>query len=256
MTFNQEDGTRCWDDNAENWHRFYGENDLNRCDLLDPIILEVLRDVKGKRIMDAGCGDGYLSRKLAKLGASVTGVEISYKMLSFAVEEQKRTPLAIDYHCASCSSLPFLSASTFDVIVTNNVIQDMADYQDAFREFSRLLKSGGMYLHIMNHPCFMTPVWGWERDDDGKKLYRKVDHYFKRGPFLCPWGPKSCMQPTVYWHRTLGDIMNELISCEFRINRVIEPEAPECWKAEHPERMDGSRIPDFLILVCERTTSR
>ena len=252
MTLSQDDGTKCWDGNADQWHRLFGENDLNRRDLLDPIILQVLGNVRGKQVLDAGCGDGYLSRKLARLGASVTGVELSQKMLGFATEAQKKSPLAISYHHANCSSMPFLSASAFDVVVTNNVIQDMADYQGAFREFSRLLKPGGTYLHIENHPCFMTPVWGWVRDDKGERLHRKVDYYFKRGPFLCPWGQRSGMQPSVYWHRTLGDIINELISCEFRINRVIEPEAPECWRVEHPERMDGCRIPEFLVLVCER----
>jgi hypothetical protein len=64
------------------------------------------------------------------------------------------------------------------------------------------------------------------------------------------------MQPTVYWHRTLADIVNRLISCQFRISRIIEPEAPVCWKEEHPERMDGARIPDFLILVCEKMAGR
>jgi len=82
MTFNQEDGTRRWDDNAECWHRSFGERDPNRRDLLDPIILEVLGNIKGKQILDAGCGDGYLSRKLARRGASVTGVEISHRRCS------------------------------------------------------------------------------------------------------------------------------------------------------------------------------
>lgn len=256
MTLSQEDGTKCWDNNAEQWHRLFGENDPNRRDLLDPIILQVLGDVLGRRILDAGCGDGYLSRKLARLGASITGIEISQKMLGFAIKEQNKEPLTISYHRANCSALPFLLASTFDAVVTNNVIQDMADYQGAFREFSRLLKPDGTYLHIANHPCFMTPVWGWVRDDSGKRLYRKVDYYFKRGPFLCQWGPSSGMQPTVYWHRTLGDTMNELISCGFRIERVIEPEPPESWKIEHFDRMDGARIPDFLVLVCKRTDNR
>jgi len=54
MTFNQNDGTQRWDNNAEQWHKLFGENDLNRCDLLDPVILQILEDVKGKTILDAG----------------------------------------------------------------------------------------------------------------------------------------------------------------------------------------------------------
>ena len=147
MIFDQNEGTKRWDNNAEPWHRFFGEKDLNRCDLLDPIILEVLGDIKGKHILDAGCGDGYLSRKLAKLGARVAGVEISQKMLNFAILEQKKSPLPIDYYQSDCSSMPFLADSSFDVVVTNNVIQDVADYKGAFQEFSRLLKPEGTYLH-------------------------------------------------------------------------------------------------------------
>ena len=112
MSMNQDESTKLWDNNAEQWHRLFGENDLNRRDLLDPIILQILGDVKGKLILDAGCGDGYLSRKLARLGASITAVDLSEKMLDFAIEEQKKVPLNICYHHASCSSLSFLSSKT------------------------------------------------------------------------------------------------------------------------------------------------
>lgn len=252
MAFTQNDGTKRWGNNAEPWHRFYGEKYPNRRDLLDPIILEVLGDIKGKLVLDAGCGDGYLSHRLAKLGAKVTGVEIYKKMLDFALEEQNRNPLTIDYHRADCTSLSFLPDSNFDVVVTNNVIQDVEDYQGAFREFSRVLKAGGIYLHIENHPCFTTPVLGWVKNENGEKLFRKVDYYFNRGPFLVSWRASSGMEPSVNWHRTLGDIMNSLIASKFRITRVIEPEPPEIWKTERPEFMDGARIPDFIVLVCQR----
>ena len=252
MTFDQNDSIQRWDNNAETWHRSFGEKDLNRRDLLDPIILQVLGDVKGKHVLDAGCGDGYLSRKLARLGASVAGIEYSQKMLDFAIDEEKKEPLMITYRQADCTALPFLSSLTFDIVVTNNVIQDMADNQGAFREFSRVLKPGGTYLHIENHPCFTPPVFGWVKDSRGEKLYRKVDQYFKRGPFLTPWGQSSGMEPTVCWHRTLSDTMNLLITCDFRIVKVIEPEPPESWATDHPERMDAGRIPDFIVLVCRK----
>jgi len=250
MTYNQTDGTKHWDKNAESWHRFYGENDPNRRDLLDPIILEVLGNIKGKRVLDAGCGDGYMCRKLARLGATVTGVEISQKMLEYAIEEQKGNPLSISYQQADCASL-FLPTSSFDIVLTNNVIQDVEDYKAAFKEFNRVLKHGGTYLHIENHPCFTTPVWGWVKDEKGNKLYKKVDRYFERGPFAILWDPRHGIE-SINWHRTLGDIMNSLIDSGFAIRRVIEPEPPELWKTELPNFMDGARIPNFIVLVCQR----
>lgn len=253
MTYSQGDAIERWDRNAISWHQFFGANDPTRQHLLDPIILEILGDVSGKQVLDAGCGEGYLSRKLAKLGAVVTGVELSQGMLSFALEEQNREPLDITYHKADISSLPFLPDRSFDVVITNNVIQDVEDYQGAFREFGRLLQVGGTYLQIINHPCFATPVWGWVRDTNGNRLYRKVDYYFKRGPFPVEWRRETGMEPTISWHRTLGDLTNALISCGFRITQLIEPEPTELWFSLYPKSAEGdSRIPDFLVLVCNR----
>ncbi|MBN1323759.1 MAG: methyltransferase domain-containing protein [Methanotrichaceae archaeon] len=252
MRYTQEDGTERWNRNADTWHRHYGGKDPNRRDLLDPIILKTLGDVKGKRILDAGCGDGYLSRKFAKLGAIVTAVECSHRMLAIALAQQQYQPLSITYHNGNIANLPFLSDCSFDAVITNNVIQDTADYVGAFREFCRLLQPGGIYLHIVNHPCFSTPVFGWVKDEDGRKLHRKVDRYFERGPFLVPWSLSSGMEPTIAWHRTLGDTVNSLISCGFRLSQLLEPEPPESWYTFYPERLDAARIPDFLILVCTK----
>lgn len=253
IDYRQSDGTERWDRNAASWHQFFGANDPSRKYLLDPIILQVLGDVSGKRVLDAGCGEGYLCRKLAKLGAIVTGVELSPKMLSFALDEQEREPLDITYHHASISSLPFLADRSFDIIITNNVIQDVEDYQAAFSEFSRLLRPGGTYLHIANHPCFMTPGWGWERDATGQRLHWKIDHYFRRGPFTTPWRPETGMEPTIYWHRTLGDIINSLIAHGFHIRQLIEPEPPESLRNLNPQAYESdSRKPDFLVIVCRQ----
>jgi len=256
MHYTQNDSTEGWNRNADSWHRNFGENDPNRRDLLDPIILETLGDVEGRRILDAGCGDGYLSRKLAERRAVVTAVDCSPRMLAYARAEEEREPLSITYHNADIASMPFLANGSFEAVVTNNVIQDAADFEGAFREFSRILKPGGTYLHIENHPCFSTPVFGWVKDGEGKKLYRKVDRYFERGPFLVPWSPKSGMESTVAWHRTLGDTVNSLISCGFRLSQLLEPEPPESWSTIYPERLDAARIPDFLVLVCRKDETK
>jgi SAM-dependent methyltransferase len=254
MTFNQTEATTRWNSNSETWHRVFGENDVNRRDLLDPLILQLLGEVKGQRVLDAGCGDGYLSRKLARLGASLTGVELAEAMLKFAVVEEARNPLGIAYYHGSICTMSFLPSESFDIALTNNVMQDVEDYRGAVSELARALKPGGMYLQIINHPCFAMPGTGWVRDEKGQRLYRKVDYYFKRGPFLAEWARTVGMEPTLTWHRTLGDVINPLIDAGLSIARVIEPEPPESWR-DNPRINDAFRIPDFLVLVCQKGTA-
>ncbi len=251
MAYTQSDGTRRWNQNAQSWHQYYGENDPNRRDLLDPLILDLLGDVSGKRILDAGCGDGYFSRKLRARGAIVTGVEAATEMLALATREESNTQPAISYHLGSVSSMEFLADGAFDAVITNNVIQDVEKYQDAFREFNRVLRLDGEYIHVENHPCFSLSGAGWVRDAQGNRLYRKVDYYFNREPFLSQWRSDSGMEPAVTWHRTLGDIMNSLISVGFQVTRVIEPEPPESWR-DNERQNDAFRIPEFLALVCKK----
>ncbi|MBN1170685.1 MAG: DUF1698 domain-containing protein [Micromonosporaceae bacterium] len=51
------------------------DGDLAKRHLVNPVLLRMLGEVSGRRILDAGCGNGYLSRMLARRGASVVGVE-------------------------------------------------------------------------------------------------------------------------------------------------------------------------------------
>ena len=251
MTYGQSDAILRWNQNAAAWHRIFGENDPNRRDLLDPLIFQTLGEIAGRRILDAGCGDGYLARKLSQLGAVVTGIEAAGELLAFAIAEETKAASGITYVHGDVSAMPFFKDNSFEVVVTNNVIQDVEDYQGAFREFSRVLLPGGRYIHIENHPCYSLQGSGWVRDEQGNRLFRKVDNYFRRGPFLAQWRPQTGMQPTVTWHRTLGDIMNSLVTNGLQIAKVVEPEPPESWR-DDVQRSDAFRIPDFLVLVCTK----
>lgn len=70
MSFDSKEAIRRWDKNAVKYASTYGEKgDLHREIFLNPTILDLIGSVKDKRVLDAGCGEGYLSRMLAKLGA-------------------------------------------------------------------------------------------------------------------------------------------------------------------------------------------
>src|SRR5437660_1867191 len=94
----EEEVARFWDRNADIWASDVREgSDVFRDLYNNPAFLEFIGDVSGRKVLDAGCGEGYNTRILARRGARMTGVDISPRMLNFAREAERRKPLGIRY---------------------------------------------------------------------------------------------------------------------------------------------------------------
>ncbi|MBA2394746.1 MAG: methyltransferase domain-containing protein [Ktedonobacteraceae bacterium] len=64
---------------------------------MNPVLFSLLGDVTGKTILDAGCGQGYLCRLLARKGAKVTGIEPAESWFNYALQKEHTEPLGIMY---------------------------------------------------------------------------------------------------------------------------------------------------------------
>src|SRR5689334_17964362 len=86
MTNHDADEIRdLWDRLADDWHIQVGtDGDRNRLLNSDPVLWRFAGDVGGLKVLDAGCGTGYLSNHLHDRGAVVTGVDISGRMIAIA----------------------------------------------------------------------------------------------------------------------------------------------------------------------------
>ena len=74
-----------WDENAEQWHKDVNAGvDIYREFFTWPAFEAFIGDVSGKHILDMGCGEGNNTRKLARAGAHMSGLDVSAKMLAFA----------------------------------------------------------------------------------------------------------------------------------------------------------------------------
>ena len=100
--------------------------------------------------LDVGCGGGLLTEPMARLGASVTGIDAGEKTVKVAEIHARRQNLDIDYRCALPEDL-VLEDRTFDVVLNMEVVEHVANL-DAFLEASaKLLKPGGaMVVATMN----------------------------------------------------------------------------------------------------------
>jgi len=89
--------------------------------------LQIVGDVSGLTVLDAGCGEGYLSRILAQRGANVTGIDISSRLIEMA--RAKESEGAITYQVADLSQPLPAYEGRFDLVASFFVLNDVYDYR-------------------------------------------------------------------------------------------------------------------------------
>jgi len=241
-----------WDSGADEWNAGYGKyGDSSRQNIFNPALFPLLGDVKGKRILDAGCGAGYLCRLLAEKGAKLTGVDLSRRFIGIAKGYEKKKPLDIRYECADLADLSRFSSLSFDMVVSVYVLCDTRNYARAINEIARVLKPNGRFILLIEHPCFGWQAGGWERvpkDSERNEdyLYFKVDDYFREGTQETQWGRLPVL---LNFHRPLSHYFHFLKKSQFLVRDLIEPrplrraleDRPRDWEREN-------RIPPVLII--------
>lgn len=66
-----------------------------------PGLLKLLGNVKGKRVLDIGCGNGFFSSMIAERGAKIVGFDISEKQIEFAKDNEEKLKLGMEFFCAN-----------------------------------------------------------------------------------------------------------------------------------------------------------
>lgn len=235
-----------WDQHAEVFTMNYDEHGgVHREVLLNPAIFSLIEQTSGVSILDAGCGEGYLSRILAKQGANITAIDYSKKMLEIA-KRKTPTELSVQFHHGNCEKLDYLKSSTFDMIVSNMVIQDFADYEAAFSEMYRLLKEGGYYIFSILHPCFVTPESGWQRDHEGHKTHWKIDNYFFEGVYEQQM-PADSEEKIVFYHRTLTSYFKAIQRAGFSVEALVEPKPSQEMLTKYPHFEEDLNVSNFIV---------
>jgi len=235
-----------WNEHAEAFTAGYTEEgDRSRRILLNPAIFSLLGHVEGTEILDAGCGEGYLSRLLERKGAHVTAVDYSTEMLKLAKAKATESS-GIRYHHGNCENLNFLEDRMFDTIVSNMVIQDLEDHTAALRECFRLLRDGGTLVFSILHPCFITPGSGWIRDGRGKKEAWRVSGYFLEGVYEQAF-PEEAENKVVFYHRSLTTYMTAIREVGFEMDEMVEPRPSDELVREDPEYREDLIHPNFLV---------
>ena len=112
--FSEKEVARYWDKNAESWAKqVWKGRYAYREHLNNPAFLKFIGNLNGKKVLDAGCGEGYNTRIFARRGAKVVGIDISKKMIAFARQQERKEPLGIHYAVTSFSNLSCFPDNTW-----------------------------------------------------------------------------------------------------------------------------------------------
>lgn len=100
------------------------------------------RPLAGLRLLDIGCGGGLISEPMARLGATVVGLDASDRNISVARLHAEQMGLAIDYRCTSAEALA-AAGESFDVVLALEIIEHVADLASFVTACTGLIRPGG-----------------------------------------------------------------------------------------------------------------
>src|SRR5919109_1760389 len=175
--------------------------------LVDHVLTELVGQVAGQEVLSLACGQGQDARLLARLGAKVTGVDVSAKMLRYACRHEAAAPRGIVYVQGDAQDLEAFRNEGFDGVVCHLALMDIPHLAAVVQSVARVLRAQGWFVFSIVHPCYQPHV---ENVTD----YLLDHRYRKRAP--PGWLPQHA------YHRPLAMYVDELVRSGFRIERVIE----------------------------------
>jgi SAM-dependent methyltransferase len=234
-----------WIAGASNWiERIRGRGDPSRDALLDDWMIEAVGDVRGKDVIDLGCGEGRFCRMLAERGARVTGIDLSEPMIAAARHLRLRDEI---YAVADMEELRGFADASFDLAVSYLTLVDVHDLARALAAAHRVLRPGGRFV-VCNLAPMVTAGNMWVKYGDGTKLHFRLDNYLDETPREMP----MCGTRFHNFHRTLSTYINGFLAAGFVLDGIREPFPNEEQLARDPSNEDILRVPLFIIYLLHK----
>jgi ubiquinone/menaquinone biosynthesis C-methylase UbiE len=171
-------------------------------------------NLKGKHILEIGCGGAQCGIAMAKQGAKVIGIDISEQQLEFAKKLAEKNKVKINFYQGDIRDLRQIKSNSQDIVFSAFALHYVDDLLKCFKEVNRVLKKNGLFVFSLDHP--------FSRTVDSKTLKLKQS-YFKMGKII-----ETFSDPTkkfVMYNHTISELYNLLINAAFFVEEIIEPDS-------------------------------
>ncbi len=227
-----DEGRKLWNMKARFWDELQGDNgNVFHRRLIEPSVLQLLDLQDGESVLDIGCGNGALARRLVAGGGKVTAVDFSEKLIGFARQRSGRTGASVKYiDCDATdeTALTQLGEGGFDAITCTMALMDMPTIEPLFRAVTRLLREPGRFVFSTMHPAFNSnnPIFVHEKEDrDGavsENFAVKLRAYLDLPPVKGAGAPGE-PTPHYYFHRPLSELLGAAFAAGLALDGLLEP---------------------------------
>jgi SAM-dependent methyltransferase len=200
--------------------------------------LRLLGDLKGKRVLELGCGGAQCSIAFAKQGATAIGVDFSAEQLAFARRLCEREEVKVELRHGDVADLAFLRADSIDLVFSAYAFGYVEDLSRVFRQVHRVLKVGAPLVFSLPHPAYDMI------DDDSEQPFMVRRSYWDRSPIDYEWNGIGFTD----YHHTIGEIYMGLVRTSYRVDVILEPEPVGSGPRSQHWREPFTKVPRTLII--------
>jgi SAM-dependent methyltransferase len=200
--------------------------------------LHLLGDLRGKRVLELGCGGAQCSIAFAKQGATAIGVDFSAEQLAFARRLCQREEVRVELRHGDLADLAFLQADSIDLVFSAYAFGYVEDLNRVFRQVHRVLNVGAPLVFSLPHPAYDMI------DDDSEEPLLIRRSYFDKRPIDYKAGGIAFTD----YHHTLSDIYMGLARASYRVDLIMEPEPNRGGPRSQDWRETFLTVPRTLIV--------
>ncbi len=220
-----------------------------------PCMIKAVGKIKGKRLLDIGCGAGVHIKHYLKLGAKCSGIDLSDTMIELA---KKNCP-NVDFKVCSMTKLPY-GNSSFDIVTASLSIDYVEKLVSVFKEINRVLKKGGLFYYSTGSPINLAQ----ERYEDENYKLKGIGEFFDKktkkfvilgkawteGPAQWEMLPGMLMKT---YNKTFRTHLKTLLKAGFNLIDFIDCKpVPAFKKYDSEEYKTITKLPIFSIYVSKK----
>ncbi|WP_167958088.1 class I SAM-dependent DNA methyltransferase [Anaerosporobacter faecicola] len=249
-----------WDAMAKAYEEFTEGKESYSYRIEWPCIQRMLPELKGKNVLDLGCGTGRFSFLFEDKEPSVVdGIDLSEQMLTLAKTKSLVRKSKVHFIQGDITNVSDYVDKTYDLVFSSTTLHYIQNLQQFFKQLSLVMNEAGIGILSLMHPIYTSQ---YPIDQNGK--FPRDEEWNVR---YLDTSLRSYMQPWIEYndsvekflsssyHHTFSDYFNAIINTGFQILQVEEPKPPIEWKERYPERYDSFiETPSYLIIKIKKSS--